>query len=112
MKSNMGAKRDWGFAGDYIESMWLMLQQDTPDNYVVGTGITHTIEELCESAFSYVGLDYKKYVEVDPRFVRPTETGPLIADAKKARKVLGWKPKTSFEELVHMLVDANIARLK
>jgi GDPmannose 4,6-dehydratase len=109
---NLEAKRDWGFAGDYVESMWLMLQQKEPDDFVVGTGETHTIRELCEEAFSYVGLDYKKYIYVDPRFIRPTETGPLVADYSKAKKVLGWKPRTSFKELVRMLVDANLARLK
>ncbi len=109
---NLEAKRDWGFAGDYVESMWLMLQQKEPDDFVVGTGETHTIRELCEEAFSYVGLDWKKYVVVDQRFVRPTETGPLLADYSKAKKVLGWKPRTSFKQLVRMLVDAHIARLK
>jgi len=109
---NLEAKRDWGFAGDYVESMWLMLQHKEPDDFVVGTGETHSIKELCEEAFSYVGLDYKKYIYVDPRFIRPTETGPLVADYSKAKKVLGWKPKTSFKKLVQMLVDANLARLK
>lgn len=109
---NLEAKRDWGFAGDYVESMWLMLQQKEPDDFVVGTGETHTIADLCQEAFSYVGLDWKKYVVVDKRFVRPTETGPLVADYSKAKKVLGWKPKTSFKELVRMLVDAHLARLK
>ncbi|QLG69536.1 MAG: GDP-mannose 4,6-dehydratase [Candidatus Woesebacteria bacterium] len=109
---NLEARRDWGFAGDYVESMWLMLQHKEPDDFVVGTGETHSIKELCEEAFSYVGLDYKKYIYVDPRFIRPTETGPLVADPSKAKKVLGWKPKTSFKELVQMLVDANLARLK
>ena len=109
---NLEARRDWGFAGDYVESMWLMLQHKEPDDFVVGTGETHSIKELCEEAFSYVGLDYKKYIYVDPRFIRPTETGPLVADYSKAKKVLGWKPKTSFKKLVQMLVDANLARLK
>jgi len=109
---NLEAKRDWGFAGDYVESMWLILQHKEPDDFVVGTGETHTIRDLCEEAFSYVGLDYKKYIYVDPRFIRPTETGPLVADYSKAKKVLGWKPKTSFKKLVQMLVDANLARLK
>lgn len=109
---NLDAKRDWGFSGDYVESMYLMMQKQKPDDYVIGTGETHTIKELCKEAFSYVGKDWKKYVVVDKRFVRPTETGPLVADYKKAKKELGWKPKTSFKELVAMLVDANIARLK
>jgi len=95
---NLEAKRDWGFSGDYVESMWLMLQQKKPDDFVIGTGETHTIKELLEEAYSYVGKDWKKYVYVDKRFVRPT--------------VLGWKPKTTFKQLVRMLVDANIARLR
>ena len=109
---NLDAKRDWGVAGDYVETMWLMLQQKKPDDYVVGTGKTHTIRQLCKTAFSFVGLDWKKYVKVDPRFIRPTETGPLVADCSKMKKKLGWEPKTNFEELVSMLVDANLARLR
>ncbi len=109
---NLDAKRDWGFAGDYVETMWLMLQQKKPDDYVVGTGKTHSIRQLCKMAFSFVGLDWKKYVKVDQRFIRPTETGPLVADYSKARKELGWEPKTNFKELVSMLVDANLARLR
>ena len=109
---NLQAKRDWGFSGDYVESMWLMLQQEKPDDFVIGTGETHSIEELCKEAFSYVGEDWKKYIFVDKRFIRPTETGPLVADYSKAKKILRWKPKTSFKDLVRMLVNANIARLK
>lgn len=109
---NLEAKRDWGFAGDYVESMWLMIQQKKADDFVVGTGETHTIKELLDEAYSYVGKKWKDYVFVDKRFVRPTETGPLVADPTKAKKVLGWKPKTTFSELVQMLVNANIARLK
>lgn len=109
---NLEAKRDWGFAGDYVEAMWLMLQQDKPDDFVIGTGETHTIEELCTESFGYVGLDWEDYVVVDKRFVRPTETGPLVANPDKAKRVLGWEPKTSFEDLVHLMVDAHIARLK
>jgi len=109
---NLEAKRDWGFAGDYVESMWLMLQQSNPDDYVIGTGETHSIKELCEEAFSYLDLDWRKYVTVDSRFVRPTETGPLVADFTKAKKVLSWRPRTSFKELVRLLVDAHLARLK
>ena len=109
---NLKAKRDWGFAGDYVQAMWLMLQQKKPDDFVIGTGETHAIEELCKEAFSCVRLDWKKYVYVDPRFVRPTETGPLVADPKKAKKILGWTAETSFKKIVKMLVDANIARLK
>lgn len=109
---NLEAKRDWGFAGDFVEAMWLILQYDKPDDFVVGTGETHTIRELCEEAFGYAGLDYRKYVYVDPRFVRPTETGPLIADSSKAKRILGWRPKVNFKKLVAMMVDAHLARLK
>ena len=109
---NLEAKRDWGFAGDYVEAMWLMLQQDNPDDFVIGTGETHTIQELCEEAFKYVGSNWKDYVYVDKRFVRPTETGPLVANPKKAKDLLGWTPKTSFKELIALMVDAHIARLK
>lgn len=109
---NLDAKRDWGYAGDFVEAMWLMLQQRKSDDFVIGTGKTHSIKELCEEAYTYVGLNWKKFVFVDKRFIRPTETGPLVADARKAKRILGWKPKTSFKQLVRMLVDANIARLK
>lgn len=109
---NLQAKRDWGYAGDYVEAMWLILQQDKPDDFVIGTGETHTIQELCEESYKYVGLNWKDYVKVDPRFIRPTETGPLVADPRKAKKVLGWSPRTSFKELVHLMVDAQVARLK
>jgi GDPmannose 4,6-dehydratase len=109
---NLSAKRDWGFAGDYVEAMWLMMQQEKPDDFVISTGETHTIEELCKEAFSYVGEDWKKYVVIDKRFIRPTETGPLIGDASKARKELGWEPKVNFKGLISMMVDAHIARLK
>jgi len=109
---NLEAKRDWGFAGDYVEVAWLILQSPKPDDYVIGTGEIHTVKELCEEAFGYVGLNWEKYVKVDRRFVRPTETGPLVADYSKARRLLGWKPKVNFKELVKMMVDANIARLK
>lgn len=109
---NLQAKRDWGYAGDYVEAMWLMLQQDKPDDFIIGTGETHTIQELCEESYKYVGLNWKDYVTVDKRFIRPTETGPLVADPRKAKKVLGWSPRTSFKELVHLMVDAQIARLK
>lgn len=109
---NLEAKRDWGFAGDFVEAMWLMMQTDKPDDFVVSTGETHTIRELCEEAFEYVGLDYNDHIIIDKRFVRPTETGPLVGDASKAKKVLGWTAKTSFKELVRMMVDAHTARLK
>lgn len=109
---NLEAKRDWGFAGDYVEAMWLMMQQDEPDDFVIGTGETHSIQELCQEAFEYVGLNYEDFVEIDKRFVRPTETGPLVANPAKAKRVLGWEPKTTFEALVHLMVDAHLARLK
>ncbi len=108
---NLDARRDWGFAGDYVEAMWLMLQQNAPDDYVISTNETHEVRELVQVAFSRVGLDYKKYVVEDPAFFRPAEVDLLIGDASKAHKNLGWKPKTSFVELVHMMVDADMARL-
>lgn len=109
---NLEAKRDWGFAGDYIEAMYLMMQVDKPDDFVVATGETHSIKELCETAFDYVNLDWKDYVEVDNRFIRPTETGPLVGNPAKAKKILNWEPKTTFQELVKMMVDSHLARLK
>lgn len=109
---NLEAKRDWGFAGDYVEAMYLMMQADKPDDFVVATGETHSIKELCEEAFEYVGLDWNDYVIIDKRFVRPTETGPLIGNPEKAKRVLGWEPKTTFKALVRIMVDAHMARLK
>jgi GDPmannose 4,6-dehydratase len=109
---NLEAKRDWGYTGDFVEAMWLIMQQPEPDDFVIGTGVTHTIQELCEEAFNYVGLNWKDHIYVDERFIRPTETGPLVANPAKAKKVLGWEPKTSFKELIRMMVDAHIARLK
>jgi GDPmannose 4,6-dehydratase len=108
---NLDAQRDWGFAGDYVEAMWLMLQQDTPDDYVVATGATHTVRELVQIAFDRVGLDWQKYVVIDPAFIRPAEVDLLIGDPAKAKQQLGWKPKTTFQDLVHMMVDADLARL-
>ncbi len=108
---NLDAKRDWGFAGDYVEAMWLMLQQDKPDDYVIATGETHSVREFVEFAFSEVGLDWEKYVVVDPKFVRPAEVELLIGDASKARRVLGWEPKVTFEELVKMMVKADVERI-
>lgn len=105
---NLSAKRDWGFAGDYVEAMWLMLQQDEPDDYVVATGESHSVEEFLEEAFSYQGLDWKDYVEIDPRYFRPIEVGYLQGDASKARKRLGWQPKVHFKELVKLMVDADL----
>ncbi len=105
---NLEAKRDWGFAGDYVEAMWLMLQQPTPDDFVIATGETHSVRELCEVAFARVGLDWERYVVVDKTHVRPAEVDYLIGDAGKARRVLGWSPKVSFRNLVEMMVDADV----
>jgi GDPmannose 4,6-dehydratase len=109
---NLDAKRDWGYAGDYVEAMWLMLQQDEPDDYVVATGQTHSVREFCELAFDRVGLDWEKYVVIDEKFFRPAEVDLLVGDSSKARRVLGWEPKTSFEGLVHLMVDADVALLE
>ena len=108
---NLDAKRDWGFAGDYVEAMWLMLQQDGPDDFVVSTGETHTVREFVELAFGHVDLDWEKYVVLDERFMRPAEVDLLIGDPAKANKVLGWKPKMPFPELVHTMVDADLELL-
>jgi GDPmannose 4,6-dehydratase len=105
---NLEAKRDWGFAGDYVEAMWLMLQQPTPDDFVIATGETHSVRELCEVAFARVGLDWERHVVVDKTHVRPAEVDYLIGDAGKARRVLGWSPKVSFRNLVEMMVDADV----
>jgi GDPmannose 4,6-dehydratase len=106
---NLSAKRDWGFAGDYVVAMWLMLQQEKPDDYVVGTGETHTVQEFVEIAFDRVGLDWKKYVVIDPKFIRPAEVDLLLSDPSKAMKELGWRLSVSFEKLVHMMVDSDLA---
>ncbi|MCG7848679.1 MAG: GDP-mannose 4,6-dehydratase, partial [ANME-2 cluster archaeon] len=108
---NLDAKRDWGYAGDYVEAMWLMLQQDTPDDFVISTGETHSVREFVELAFAEVGLDWEKYVIVDPKFLRPAEVELLMGDPSKAKHVLGWEPKVRFEELVKMMVNADIERL-
>lgn len=108
---NLDAKRDWGFAGDYVRAMWLMLQQEAPDDYVIATGQTHSVEEFVKIAFSHVDLDYKEYVVTDPRFVRPAEVDLLLGKPKHAKKKLGWEPTVTFEELVKMMVDADIKRL-
>jgi GDPmannose 4,6-dehydratase len=109
---NLDARRDWGFAGDYVEAMWLMLQEPEPQDYVVGTGQTHSVRELVEAAFEHVGLDWKGYVKTDPKFVRPAEVDLLQADPSKARRELGWTPKIGFHELVGMMVDADLVRLR
>ena len=108
---NLTAKRDWGYAKDYVEAMWLMLQQSEPDDYVIATGETHSVEDLVATAFSHVGLDWQKYVVTDPAFVRPAEVDLLIGDPTKAREKLGWTPKTSFRQLVELMVDADLSRL-
>jgi len=109
---NLDARRDWGFAGDYVEAMWLMLQQPGPQDYVVGTGQTHSVQELVDAAFGHVGLNWKQYVKTDPKFVRPAEVDLLQADPSKARRELGWSPKVGFSELVGMMVDADLVRLR
>ena len=109
---NLDARRDWGFAGDYVKAMWLMLQQDEPGDYVVATGETHEVREFCDLAFKRVGLDYRDHVVQDERFMRPAEVDLLIGDPTKARDVLGWKPDVGFEELVNRMVDSDVAYLK
>lgn len=109
---NLEARRDWGFAGDYVEAMWLMLQQEKPDDFVIGTGQTKSIKDLCETAFSHAGLDWKDHVIVDDRLVRPVETDATLADANKAKMVLGWQPKKSFKELIIDLVESHLKELK
>jgi GDPmannose 4,6-dehydratase len=109
---NLEAQRDWGFAGDYVEAMWLMLQQEHPDNYVIGTGETHAVREFCEIAFARVDLDYKEFVVQDEKFYRPAEVELLISDPSKARVGLKWAPSVSFKELVTMMVDSDLARSK
>ena len=108
---NLDACRDWGFAGDYVRAMWLMLQQEKADDYVIATGISHSVRQLVECAFAHVGLDWQKYVRVDPAFLRPAEVDHLIGDAGKARRVLGWEPSVTFEQLIAMMVDADLSRL-
>jgi len=109
---NLEAQRDWGYAPEYVEAMWLMLQQETPDDYVVATGETHTVKEFVAAAFGHVGLDWEKYVKIDPRYYRPTEVDLLIGDATKAKISLNWTPKTKFKELVRIMVDADVALLQ
>jgi GDPmannose 4,6-dehydratase len=109
---NLDAERDWGFAGDYVQAMWQMLQQEKPQDYVVATGIAHSVRQLLEMAFGHLGMDYRDYVETDPAFLRPAEVYHLLGDASKARQELGWKPKVSFGALVKMMVDEDLARLR
>jgi GDPmannose 4,6-dehydratase len=109
---NLDAQRDWGYAGDYVRAMWLMLQQPEPDDYVVATGATHAVRDFCEAAFTRVGLDYRDHVVTDPALVRPAEVDLLVGDASKARRELGWEPTVTFEQLVAMMVDADVDRLE
>jgi GDPmannose 4,6-dehydratase len=109
---NLEAKRDWGFAGDYVKAMWLMLQQDTPEDFVIATGETHSVRELCEVAFSELDLSWERYVRTDPAFMRPAEVDLLVGDPKKARSLLGWKPEVGFRELISMMVKADYDLLK
>jgi GDPmannose 4,6-dehydratase len=109
---NLEAERDWGFAGDYVHAMWLMLQQDKGDDYVIATGTTHTVRDLVEIAFEYVGLDYRDHVEIDPLFLRPAEVDHLLGDYSKAKRDLKWEPKVTFKQLVHMMVESDLALLE
>ncbi|HEY2824192.1 MAG TPA: GDP-mannose 4,6-dehydratase [Gemmatimonadales bacterium] len=109
---NLEARRDWGFAGDYVEAMWRMLQQPTPDDFVIGTGVTHSVQELVETAFSHVGLQWRDHVKMDKAFMRPAEVDQLLADPGKAKRALGWTPRVDFAGLVRMMVDADLERLK
>lgn len=109
---NLEAQRDWGFAGDYVRAMWLMLQQDEPDDFVIGTGEAHSVREFCEIAFDHLGLDYRDYVVVDPQYYRPAEVFPLVADPTHAHEKLGWQPEVGFDALVKMMVDADLAALR
>lgn len=109
---NLEAKRDWGYAGDFVEAMWLMLQQDKPDDYVIATGETHSVKELVEVAFGFAGLDWQKYVETDPAFLRPVDVAALVGNASKAKEKLGWTPKTGFKQLVEMMVKSDLKMLQ
>ncbi len=109
---NLDAHRDWGFAGDFVEAMWLMLQQSEPDDFVIGTGEKHTVREFCELAFSRVGLNWEEHVEIDPKFLRPADVNTLRADASKAERILGWRPRVSLDELVAMMVDADMKNVE
>jgi GDPmannose 4,6-dehydratase len=109
---NLDALRDWGFAGDYVKAMWLMLQQDEPDDYVISTGEMHSVRELLEIAFSYVGLKYEDYVVIDPEFVRPAEVDQLLGDCTKAKEKLGWTLDVGFKQLIHMMVDEDLKRVQ
>jgi GDPmannose 4,6-dehydratase len=109
---NLDAKRDWGYAKEYVEAMWLMLQQDKPDDYVIATNETHSVRDFLQAAFGHVGLDWQKHVEIDPRYYRPAEVDLLIGDYAKAKRQLGWEPKTRFVDLVKLMVDADVELLR
>jgi GDPmannose 4,6-dehydratase len=109
---NLDARRDWGFAGDYVDAMWRMLQQPEPADYVIGTGVSHSVQELVEAAFGHAGLDWRAYVKTDPAFMRPAEVDVLLADPTRAREELGWRTTVGFAELIAMMVDADLARLQ
>jgi GDPmannose 4,6-dehydratase len=109
---NLAARRDWGFAKDYVEAMWLMLQQPRPDDFVIATGVSRSVEEFCEKAFACAGLDYRDFVRTDPKYLRPTEVDVLVGDAGKAKRVLGWEPRTGFDELVRLMVDSDLELLQ
>jgi GDPmannose 4,6-dehydratase len=109
---NLDSRRDWGYAGDYVRAMWLMLQQDEPHDFVISTGETHSVEKLVQVAFDYVGLDWHDYVVQDPRFMRPAEVDLLVGDSSKAAEILGWKPEVTFEQLIHMMIDADLKLLE
>jgi GDPmannose 4,6-dehydratase len=109
---NLDAKRDWGYAPEYVEAMWLMLQQDTPDDFVIATGEGHTVREFAQVAFDHAGLDWEQYVEVDPKYYRPAEVDDLVGDPSKAKRVLGWEPRTTFEELAQLMVEADVKLLE
>ncbi|HLY65889.1 MAG TPA: GDP-mannose 4,6-dehydratase, partial [Chloroflexota bacterium] len=109
---NLDSARDWGFAGDYVEAMWLMVQQDEPDDYVIATGETHSIQELCEAAFERAGLDWHDHVVVDQEFVRPLETGPLCGNPAKAQRTFGWRTQVRFKELIGIMVDADLQKFR
>ena len=105
---NLDAKRDWGFAGDYVEAMWMILQHDTPDDFVIATGETYSVREFVERVFEKLGLDYHRHVEIDERYFRPTEVDVLLGDSTKAQKILGWKPKTNFDQLIDMMLETDL----
>jgi len=109
---NLDSRRDWGYAKEYVEAMWLMLQQPEPDDYVIATNETHTIRECLEVGFGRVGLDWQKYVEIDPRYYRPAEVELLIGDASKAKRKMGWEPKPKFKDLIELMVDADLSDLR